>query len=157
MQSGGGTLPEDFLACPVRTEVRNLPREQEIRCGLPPGSGAPAQHGQVPTSTHGMRFQFSGTGIGRRGLAVELIQQLVSSLSTCMPNRRAYKLGKRRWSYNQCSLELRNPVTGVKEEVVDCMQYGATALTEKEEVRCPAPAGQPAAPSRQCGGTQARD
>lgn len=46
---------------------------------------------------------------------------------------KAYKLGKRRWSYNQCALEVKHPQTGQTVEVVDCMQYGTTTLNEQEQ------------------------
>ena len=50
---------------------------------------------------------------------------------------RCYKLGKKRWSYNQCALVIQNAVSGDSMEVVDCMQYGPNPLTPEEQVPHP--------------------
>ena len=47
---------------------------------------------------------------------------------------RCYKLGKKRWSYNQCALVIKNAASGDSMEVVDCMQYGPNPLSVKEQV-----------------------
>jgi len=47
---------------------------------------------------------------------------------------RCYKLGKKRWSYNQCALVIQNAASGESTEVVDCMQYGPNPLTHDEQV-----------------------
>ena len=48
---------------------------------------------------------------------------------------RAYKLGKKRWSYNQCALTVKEDGGGQSMDVVDCMQYGQPTLSNLELVR----------------------
>ena len=59
----------------------------------------------------------------------------VSLISKWAHPYRAYKLGKKRWSYNQVELKFHQVGGSQTLEVVEAMQYGTPTLSEEEKVR----------------------
>ncbi|CAL8462410.1 g1943 [Coccomyxa elongata] len=52
--------------------------------------------------------------------------------SSEVPEIRAYKLGKKRWSYNQCELKIVQEGGDQRLDVVEAVQYGNASLAEAE-------------------------
>ena len=55
-----------------------------------------------------------------------------SERRACVRARRAYKLGKRRWSYNQCELRFVQEGGTARAEVMEAGQYATASLSEEQ-------------------------